>query len=135
MGETGRSPWLIVLPVLFVLTGGLGLMILLAFNELAEIQDWDEGTVQTMRVIFEALAVLHLVLFTEWARRIADLAGYGLVGVVVIVLTFVVVGVRMLFVSHGTLSVFVAGAFAVLYALELRRYDIGGRLLSREVSE
>ena len=135
MAQTKRPPWLIVLPVLFALTSGLAFGVMLAFAELAEIQDWDDNTVQTMSVIFETLGVLSLVLFAEWARLIAERVGYGLVGILGIVSLFIFSGGHMLFVTGHPLPVFVAGWFAVVYAFELRRYQRGGFLRSSEVSE
>jgi len=127
--------WSIILPVLFVLTSGLALGVMLAFAELAEIQDWDDGTVQTMSAIFETLGILSLVLSAEWTRLIAERTGYGLVGILGIVFLFTFSGVLTLFSTGHPLPVFVAGLFAVVYALKLRRYERGGLLRSSGVSE
>jgi len=135
MVAAGRSRWVMVLLVLFVIIQSLLFGLSLTFAELSEIQDWDEDTAQTLMRAVEALGILSVVLLAECVRRVADRLGYGAVGVVGAVLLFVLVGIRMLFVPHGALSAFVAAAFAALYAFELRRYEIGGWLRSSEVGE
>jgi len=135
MTGAGRSRWVLVLLVLFVLIQSLLFGLSLTFAELSEIQDWDEDTIQTLMGAMEALGMLSVVLLAECMQRVADQLGCGAVGVVGVVLLFVLLGTRMLFSPHGALSAFVAAAVATLYAFELRRYEIDGWLRSSEVSE
>jgi len=135
MAGTERPPWRVVLPVLFTVITGLLFALTLVISEAAEAQNWDDSTVQTMSMVFKTLVVLNLVLLTEWIQRTFEWYGYGLLGAVDVTIFFTVEAVKIAFVSGYPLPAFVAGMFAVVYGLRLRRYDWSGLLRSSEVSE
>lgn len=135
MAGTERPPWRVVLPVLFTLMTGLLLALTLVISEVSEAQDWDDSTVQAMSMVFQTLVVLNLVLLAEWIQDTFERHGYGFVGTGGVVTLFTLAAVQVVFSSGDPLPAFTAGAFAVIYALQLRRYERRGLLRSSEVGD